>query len=93
MSLVPRRETYVAVSVVGPRNVTRIGPIRPLCELTLDLFAKLVKKKRPGLTYYIHEYSEGGMQRRKHDPLYVWHVGEGFSHGDGWWVETDLETV
>jgi hypothetical protein len=92
MSLV-RRETLVAVGVVGPRNITCVGPIRVLCDMTLDLFAKSVKKKRPGLTYYIYEYSEGIAQRRKHDPLYVWHVGEGHSHSEGWWVETDLEAA
>lgn len=28
-----------------------------------------------------------GSMNRKLEMLYRWHVAEGFSHADGWWVE------
>lgn len=80
----------IAVAVVGERNVTKITGIRPLCDETLAQFAKTVAGKAPGRTYYIYECSERGAQNKKGDPLYVWHVGDGFEHADGWWTETEF---
>ena len=77
----------IAVAVAGNKNLTRITGIRPLCGQTLDSFAGSVAQKEAGRLYYVVECGERGSQRKKGDPLYVWHVGDGFQHADGWWVE------
>ncbi len=82
-----KAETMIAVAVAGDKNLTRITGIRPLCSQTLDSFARSVAQKEAGRLYYVVEHSERGRQRKKGDPLYVWHVGDGFEHADGWWVE------
>ena len=79
--------TMVAVVVAGPRNRTRVTSIRPLGGETLDNFAKAVARKEPG-RYYVIEYSEHGQQRKKGDPLYAWHVSDGFGHVD--WDTVEL---
>lgn len=81
--------TEVAVVVAGDKNLTRITGLRPLNDATLASFAKVVARRDPGRLYYILEFSSRGMQRKKGDPLYVWHVGDGFEHTDGWWTETE----
>lgn len=78
----------VAVVVAGDKNLTRITGLRPLNDETLASFGKAVARRAPGHLYYIIEFSERGIQRKKGVPLYVWHVGEGFDHTDGWWTET-----
>jgi hypothetical protein len=80
--------TMVAVAVDGDRNLTRITGIRPLCDATLESFAKAVARRTPDRNYYVVEFSERGTQRKKGDPLYFWHVGDGFYHAAGWWTET-----
>jgi hypothetical protein len=87
------KEVMVAVVVEGGQNLTRITSLRPLNDETLDAFAKYVSRKRSGRNYYIYEFSERGMQRKKGAALYRWHMGEGFlrPHYEGWWVETELE--
>lgn len=85
----PSQSTMIAVAVAGTRNLTKITGLRPLCSETLDSFARTVAKKEAGKLYYIVECSERGAQRKKGDPLYVWHVGEGFQHAEGWWTETE----
>ena len=79
----------VAVAAAGERNLTKITGIRPLSDETLDSFARTVARRAPGRLYYIVECSERGAQRKKGDPLYVWHVGDGFEHAAGWWTETE----
>jgi len=86
---VSRAKTMVAVAVAGGKNLTRITSLRPLTDETLASFARTVAKKAPGRSYHVVEFSERGAQRKKGDPLYTWHVGEGFEHGDGWWTETE----
>jgi carotenoid cleavage dioxygenase-like enzyme len=49
----------------------------------------VVARKRSGRFYYVVECSPNGMQRKRGEPLYVWHVGDGFEHSDGWWTETE----
>jgi len=80
----------VAVAVVGEKNTTKITGLRPLCDETLAAFAKSVARRPAGRTYYIFECSERGAQNKKGAPLYVWHVGDGFEHTEGWWAETEL---
>lgn len=79
--------TMVAIAVAGDRNLTRITGLRQLSDATLDSFARAVAGKEPGRLYYVVECSERGRQRKKGDPLYVWHVGDGFRHANGWWTE------
>ncbi len=81
-------KVMIAVAVAGDKNLTRITNIRLLCDGTMDQFAKIVARKQPGRSYYLVEVSERGAQRKKGDPLYVWHVIEGFEHASGWWIET-----
>jgi len=81
--------TMVALAVVGAKNLTKITGIRPLCDATLDSFAKSVARREPGRLYYVVECSERGAQRKKGEPLYAWHVGDGFQHAEGWWTETE----
>lgn len=81
--------TQIAVVVAGSRNLTRITGLRLFYTGALEDLAKVVARKEPGKTYYIQEFSATGMQRKKGDPLYVWHVGDGFEHSEGWWVETE----
>lgn len=83
------KQTWIAVAVAGARNVTKITSVRPLCKETLDSFADSVRKRPAGKLYYVFECSERGAQNKKGDPLFVWHVGDGFAHRDGWWVETE----
>jgi len=84
-----KTNTMIAVAVAGEKNLTRITGIRQLCDVTLDSFAKLVARKEPGRLYCVIECSERGAQRKKGEPLYAWHVGDGFEHKDGWWTETE----
>ncbi len=84
-----KRDTMVAVAVAGPSNLTKITGIKPLSDETLASFARTVARKEPGRLYYVVECSEHGAQRKKGDPLYSWHVGDGFEHADGWWTETE----
>lgn len=80
----------VAVVVEGAQNLTRITGLQPLCDQTLDSFARIVAGKRSGRAYYVYEFSARGMQRKTGDALYRWHIGEGFrGQMDGWWVETE----
>ena len=81
-------KVMIAVAVAGDKNLTRITNIRPLCDGTMDQFAKIVARKQSDRSYYIVEVSERGAQRKKGDPLYAWHVGEGLEHASGWWIET-----
>ena len=83
------KNTMVAVAVAGEHNLTKITNLRPLNDETLASFARAVAGRAPDRTYYVFECSERGMQRKKGDPLYVWHVGDGFRHAEGWWVETE----
>ncbi len=83
-------KVMIAVAVAGDKNLTRITNIRPLCDGTMDQFAKIVARKQPDRLYYIVEVSERSRaQRKKGDPLYVWHVGDGFEHASGWWTEME----
>lgn len=84
-----KKPTWVAVVVAGDANMTRVTHPRVLSEPTLDSFAASVQKKQPNRLYYIYEFNEAGT-RKKGDPLYVWHVGAGFSHANGWWTDTDF---
>jgi hypothetical protein len=82
-------KTLVAVAVAGNKNLTKITGVRPLSDETLTSFAKSVARREPGRIYYVVECSERGYQRKKGDPIYTWHVGDGFDHTEGWWTETD----
>lgn len=84
------RSPMVAVAVAGDRNLTRISGSQPLSDRTLASFARTVAGKAPGKLYYVVEVSERGRQRKKGDPLYVWHVGEGFHHAEGWWTDAEV---
>lgn len=77
----------VAAFIVGEQNVTRITTAGPLNDATLDRLARYVATGKPWRTYYVMLVEDRlWKKRRGHDPLYVWHVGEGFEHADGWWV-------
>lgn len=81
-------KTLVAVAVAGPKNLTRISRMAlPLTEKVLEQFARLVARKEPDRIYYIVAVDEATWGTRKKEVLYQWHVGEGFEHKDGWWVE------
>lgn len=79
----------VAVVVLGDAQLTRVTRPQPLSQATLDSFARQVGDKAPGRTYFVVDMSDtarGWKRTRGHDPLYVWWVGEGFSHDQGWWI-------
>ena len=77
----------VAVAVSGKKNLTRITSARPLSEKTLEDFAKLVAGKRAGRIYYVVAVDEATWGQRQKVVLLRWHVGEGLTHKEGWWVE------
>lgn len=78
---------HIAAFHVGVQNETRVTGVYSLSQEALDALARSVARKCPG-HYYVAEVS-GKMQRRnaRLGPLYTWHVGDGFEHADGWWVE------
>lgn len=80
-------KNLIALAVVGKRNITRISAPREMSSDQLDLFARTVAtKKNASKSYYVVEIL-GGKLPRKGEVLYTWHVGDGMSHADGWWVE------
>lgn len=84
------RSELVAVVVVGKRNVTRITMARPLTKESLDSFARIIAKKAPDRTYLVVPISDtkhGLRQTPNREPYYRWHVGEGFEHHEGWWID------
>ncbi len=82
-------KNLVAVVVVGDTNMTRVTVPEALSQRALDSFARQVAGKEAGRTYYVVPISDtrrGWKQTPGRDPLYVWHVGDGFEHAEGWWV-------
>ena len=80
----PGRKAYVEMvhlAVQGPRNITTIGGAGELSNETLEAFAGMVRERRPGKRYYIVT------DTMPKQILYRWHVGEGFSHEEGWWIQ------
>jgi hypothetical protein len=78
------RRSYVEMvhlAVQGPRNITTIGVAGELSDETLEAFAGMVRDRRPGKRYYIVT------DTMPKQILYRWHVGEGFSHEEGWWIQ------
>lgn len=65
------------LAIVGSR-MTCPGTRYELTEKGLDAAARRVAHKNPHRRYYIVD------DRR--NKLYRWHVGQGFSHAEGWWV-------
>lgn len=82
----------VVVERTGSSQATRITSSAG-CELnegTLAAFAEVVRGKAPDGTYSVVELkpSATGRQRpRIGFTCYKWHVGEGFEHKEGWWVD------
>jgi len=79
----------IAVAVAGPQRLTRITVALPRSAETLERFARAVARKQPGRIYYVVAVDEATWGSRRKDVLYTWHVGEGFAHEEGWWVEWD----
>lgn len=80
----------VAVFVLGKVNTTRVTVPDHLSDRILDFFASSVARMDPARTYYIYRVAERTDKRLQGlDPLYVWYVGDGFDHSDGWWVKFD----
>ena len=76
----------IALFTVGAERFTRLTSGRPNTEATLESMARIVAGKNPNKSYYVFEVRDSDWNRRR-VPLYVWHVGEGFAHEDGWWVD------
>lgn len=76
----------IAAFVAGPTNLTRITAAVPNTDDGLRRLAASVAAKEPGRAYYAFEVRGSTWQRATDDPVAVWHVGEGFSHADGWWT-------
>lgn len=81
----PNKRLY-AVVVLGSRNLTRISVAYPMSTNLMSAFAKVVAGKAPGRSYYIAEVDHATWGSRQKEIVYTWHVGEGFKHSDGWWV-------
>jgi hypothetical protein len=80
--------TQIAIVVAGQKNLTKITGNRDLTENTLESFRKVVIRKDPSRSYYIFEcFPSGAQKKKKGAALYAWHVGEGFEHSEGWWVD------
>lgn len=79
----------VAVVVQGEQNDTRITYPQELNQAALDGLARLVAKKDPTRIYYVVAMTKRRRGFAKGDVLYVWHVGEGFEHHEGWWIDAD----
>lgn len=77
----------IAVAVVGPRNMTRVTQALPHSRESLERFAEAVAGKEPGREYYVVSVDEATWGQRRKERLYRWHVGEGFRHDEGWWVD------
>jgi hypothetical protein len=77
----------IAVVVSGPKNLTRISGAVPHSQKALDTFAALVAAKEPGRHYYVAAVDEQTWGTRRKELMYSWHVGEGFTHDQGWWVD------
>lgn len=81
------RTTLIAVATLGQKNMTRVTAAHDLSDANLDRLAQVVAKKNPNKTYYVVEVTGRTWAKKAgSDPLYVWHVGEGFTHAQGWWV-------
>ena len=65
----------------------QVTPLARLGHEALQMFRRLVAKKKAGI-YYVIEYRGERLPRplRDQDPLYTWWVGEGFRHSEGWWI-------
>ncbi len=71
----------IKAAVQGPQNMTSLSGGFPHNQESLDLLGRhIAQNKTPGKRYYI-------VTQRDKIPLYRWHVGEGFKHSEGWWVE------
>ena len=87
-----RDDLLVAVAVLGEQNLSRISSAHRLphvvtqVEQALEWASHIVARKQPGRIYYIVEVYERTWKKKPGDPLYVWHVGDGFEHHEGWWV-------
>lgn len=78
----------IAAFVVGKENVTRITRAYPLSDENLAHLRAIVATKAAGRTYYVMLVEDRLWKKRPgKDPLFYWHVGEGFTHEEGWWVD------
>lgn len=73
--------TMVYLAVQGPKNITTLGAMQPLSQESLDGLARFAASKKPGRRYYVVTATS------PKQILYRWHVGEGMSHEEGWWVD------
>lgn len=82
-------KTRVAAFVSGPSgNVTRVTPAADDTAAGWEWLASLVRQKEPGRDYHICEVRDGARGlRRVGEAIGYWHVGDGFSHEEGWFVE------
>lgn len=78
--------TLVAVTVRGDKNETRLTFPAQLTDAVLDSLADIVKRKDPSRSYYVTTMFKRRRGFAKGDALYEWHVGDGFSHAEGWWI-------
>lgn len=76
----------IALFTVGGERVTRLTRGFPNTEESLRSFGRIVATKNPRKAYYLFQVRESDWRRRP-TPLFKWHVGEGFSHHQGWWVD------
>lgn len=62
-------------------------------EHLLDAWAFKVVQKSPKRMYTIRRMVVGRKTGRnyKKETLFFWHVGEGFTHAEGWWCNVDGE--
>lgn len=81
----------VAVVVRGEQNDTRITYPQELTQAALNGLACFVAGKDPTRTYYVMSITKQGYRFVKHNVLYVWHVGDGFEHHEGWWIDADTD--
>jgi hypothetical protein len=84
--MAPGSKKHVALTVRGDRNETRLTFPTVLDDGALERLAEIVRRKDPARVYYLVEM-RGPRHIQKGDTLYVWHVGDGFAHEDGWWVD------
>jgi hypothetical protein len=79
----------VAVVVSGDRNDTRITYPTELTQSGLDWLAQVVAEKDPSRIYNVVAITKRRRGFAKGDVLYQWHVGEGFEHHEGWWIDVE----
>lgn len=59
----------------------------------LDAWARQVAKKNPQRSYTVRRITHGRRNGRtyKKETLFFWHVGDGFTHAEGWWCNAECE--